>query len=39
LIATVHGNSDNFEVKADMHQGLVLSPLVFVTVMEAKLRE
>jgi len=33
IVRTVRGNSDNFEVKVGIHQGLVLNPL-FVVVME-----
>jgi len=33
------GNSSGFEVKVGMHQGLALSPLLFVIVMEAIRRE
>jgi hypothetical protein len=29
------GDSNGFEVKVGVHQGLVLSPLLFITVMEA----
>ena len=36
---TVYGNSRGFEIKAGMHQGSVLSPLLFVIVMEAISRE
>jgi len=36
---TVYGNSNCFEVKVGMHQGLALSPLLFVIVMEALSRE
>jgi len=39
LVRTVHGNSDNFEVKVGMHQGSALSTLLFVIVMEAISRE
>jgi len=28
VVRTVHGNSDNFEVKVGMHQGSALSPLL-----------
>ena len=33
-VKTVHGNSDNFEVMVDMHQGLALSALLFVILMD-----
>jgi len=36
-VRTVYGNS--FEVKAGMHQGSAVSPLLFVTVMKALSRE
>ena len=36
---TVYGNSNGFEVNVGMHQGLALSPLLFVMVMEALSRE
>ena len=36
---TVHGNTDNFEVKVGMHKGSALSRLLFETVMEAMSRE
>jgi len=39
VVRTVYGNSNGFEVKVGMHQGLVLSPLLFVMVMEALSRE
>ena len=35
MVKTKHGNSEEFEVKVGVHQGLVLSPLLFVVVMEA----
>ena len=34
-VKTNHGNSEEFEVKVGVHQGSVLSPLLFVVVMEA----
>jgi len=39
VVRTVYGNSNSFEVKVGMHQGSALSPLLFVTVMEALSRE
>ena len=39
VVRTVYGNSKSFEVKVGMHQGLALSPLLFVIVMEAISRE
>jgi len=39
VVRTVYGNSNGFEVKVGMHQGSALSPLLFVTVMEASSRE
>jgi len=39
VVTTVYGNSNDFEVKVGMHQGLALSPLLFVIVMEALSRE
>ena len=39
VVRTVYGNSNGFEVKVSMHQGLALSPLLFVMVMEALSRE
>ena len=35
MVKTKHGNSEEFEVKVGVHQGSVLSPLLFVVVMEA----
>ena len=34
MVKMKHGNSEEFEVKVGIHQGLVLSPLLFVVVME-----
>lgn len=34
VVKTKHGNSEEFEVKVGVHQGSVLSPLLFVAVME-----
>jgi len=34
VVRTVYGNSNCFELKIGMHQGLALSPLLFVIVME-----
>jgi len=39
VVRTVYGNSRGFEVKVGMHQVSALSPLLFVTVMEAISRE
>jgi len=39
LVKTIYGNSSGFEVKAGMHQGSALSPLLFVIVIEAISRE
>ena len=39
VVRTVYGNSKSFEVKVGMHQGLTLSPLLFMIVMEAISRE
>jgi len=39
VVRTVYGNSKGFEVKVGMHQVSALSPLLFVTVMEAISRE
>jgi len=35
VVRTVHGNTNGFEVKVSVHQGSALSPLLFVSVMEA----
>ena len=35
MVKTKHENSEKFEVKVEVHQGSVLSPLLFVVVMEA----
>jgi len=35
VVRTVYGNNNGFEVKVGMHQSSVLSPLLFVIVMEA----
>ena len=39
VVRTVYGNSSGSQVKAGMHQGSQLSPLLFVIVMEAISRE
>ena len=39
VVRTAYGNSSGLEVKVGMHQGSVLSPLLFVIVMEAISRE
>jgi len=39
VVRTVYGNSNSFEIKVGMHQGSALSPLLFVTVVEALSRE
>jgi len=39
VVRTVYGNSNGIEVKVSMHQGSALSPLPFVTVIEALSRE
>ena len=39
VVRTIYGNSESFEVKVGMHQGSVLSPLLFVIVMDAISRE
>jgi len=39
VVRTHYGNSKCFEVKVGMHQGSVLSPLLFIIVTEAISRE
>jgi len=39
VVRTVYGNSSSSEVKVSMHQGSILSPLLFVTVIEALSRK
>ena len=39
VVRIVYGNSSCFQIKVGMHQGSALSPLLFVTVMEAISRE
>ena len=39
FVRTVYVISNGFEVKVGMHQGLALSPMLSVTVMEALSRE
>jgi len=39
VVRTVYGNSNSFEVRVGVHQGSALSPLLFVTMMEAISRE
>jgi len=39
VVRTVYGNSNSFEVRVGVHQGSVLSPLLFVIVMKAISRE
>jgi len=39
VVRTVYGNSNGFEVKVGMHQGLALSSLLFLIVVEALSRE
>jgi len=35
VVRTVYGNSSGFEVKVGMHQDSVLSPVLFLIVMES----
>ena len=39
VVRTADGDSESFEVKVGLHQGSVLSPLLFVIVMEVVTRE
>ena len=39
VVRTEDGDSDGFEVKVGLHQGSVLSPLLFLIVMEAVTRD
>jgi len=39
VVRTDGGNSDSFNVKVGLHQGSILSPLLFVIVMEMVMRE
>jgi len=39
VVRTVYGNSNGFEVPVGMHQGSALSPLLFMIIIEASLRE
>jgi len=39
VVRTVYCNSNSYEVNVCMHQGLPLSPLLFVIVVEALCRE
>jgi len=39
VVRTAYGDSKCFEVKAAMHQGSALSPLLFVIVMQALFRK
>jgi len=39
LVQSTCGNSDNFDVEVGMHQGLALSPLLFVMVVDAVSRK
>ena len=39
VVRIFYGNGSGFEVKVGVHQGLALSPLLFVIVMEAICRE
>ena len=37
VVRTADGDSDSFAVKVGLHQGSVLSPLLFIIVMELSL--
>ena len=39
MVRTDGGDSDSFDVKVGLHQGSILSPLLFVIVMEMVTRE
>ena len=39
MVKTKHGKSEEFEVKVGVHQGSVLSPLLFVVVMEVLMQD
>ena len=39
MVKTKHRNSEEFEVKVRVHQGSVLSPLLFVVVIEALMQD
>ncbi|MBJ5547106.1 hypothetical protein JGG71_23155, partial [Salmonella enterica subsp. enterica serovar Derby] len=39
VVRTTYGNSESFDVKVRLHQGSVLSPLLFVIVMDVITKE
>ena len=39
VVRTKQGSSEEFEVKVGVHQGSVLSPLLYITVMDALSKE
>jgi hypothetical protein len=39
VVRTVEGDSESFPVKLGLHQGSVLSPLLFIIVMDVVTRE
>ncbi|MBJ3201398.1 hypothetical protein JGB54_23260, partial [Salmonella enterica subsp. enterica serovar Agona] len=39
VVRTTYGNSESFDVKVGLHQGSVLSPLLFVIVMDVITKE